>query len=190
MARVALLQRNDDHQSMTVTPDAVNVRNSRLVQMIPDTGGIKRNAVALGDRQQRRIAEKDRVVAVKNSFHTHDALVAAVGIVAGPLAERTLRMRLFFRRWHLTFDNDFRAGGYRQTGMRSAHDFQRRAAQRAGVFVLAHAGSRGGRPRHPRGRLTAEHNGNRAGAAALPVFASDLFAVFLLNDPERDAIFA
>src|SRR5262245_42450622 len=107
-----------------MTPHALNVGNTRLLQMVPDARGVKRDAVALGDRQERRVAEQDRIVAIKNSFDAHDALIAAVSVIARPLAKGPFRMRLLFRWRHLAFDDNFRARRDWQAGVRRADNFQ------------------------------------------------------------------
>ena len=141
----------------------MDVADTGLFEMIPDARGKQRDAVALGDRQERRVAEQDRIVAVQDSLHAHDALVAAMGVVARPFAERPFGVRLFFGRRHFAFDDDLRRRRHRQAGEGRAQDFQRRAAQRAGVFVFADAGFGRGRRRHPGCRLAAEHDGDGAG---------------------------
>src|SRR5439155_13495838 len=42
----------------------------------------------------------------------------------------------------------------------------------------------------PGGGFAAEHDGDRTSVSRLPVFARDLLAVFVLDDPQRHAIFA
>ena len=92
-------------------------------------------------------------------------------------------------RRHLAFDNDFRSCRDGETGNRRAYDFQRRATQRAGVFVLADAGLGCGRRSHPGGRLAAENNGHRARFSGLPIFPRDLLAVFVFDDPQCHTVF-
>jgi hypothetical protein len=65
---VLLLERHDDHQGVAVTPDALNIGDPRLFQMIPDAGREKRDAVALGNGKQGRVAEQDRVVSMQDRF--------------------------------------------------------------------------------------------------------------------------
>lgn len=77
---------------MAVAPNALDIRDAGLFEVIPDARGVERNAVALGDRQERRIAEQDRIIAVKNPLDADNALVTAVGVIAGPLAERPFGM--------------------------------------------------------------------------------------------------
>src|ERR1051325_8273922 len=101
--------------------------------MIPDTRSIKRNTVALRDRQKRWIAEQDGIVAIKNLLDANNAFHATVGVVSGPFAEGALRVRLFLWRRHLAFDNDFRHRRDRQSGIRRTNDFERRATSRAGI---------------------------------------------------------
>ena len=63
---MTLLERDDDHQGVAVAPDALDVGNAGLLQVIPDARGVERNTVALGDRQERRVAEQDRIVAMED----------------------------------------------------------------------------------------------------------------------------
>ena len=44
---VTLLERYDDHQGVTAAPDALNIGDPRLLQMIPDAGREKRDTVTL-----------------------------------------------------------------------------------------------------------------------------------------------
>src|SRR4029077_11195661 len=62
-------------------------------------------------------------------------------------------------------------------------------AHRAGIVVFAHSGlGRRGRGRPSRG-LAAQDNSDGTGAFRLPIFSRDLFAVFMVNDPQRESIF-
>ena len=113
-----------------------------------------------------------------------------MGVIARPFAEGAFAVGFFFRRRHLAFDDDLRSCRHGQSGVGRADHFERRAAQGAGVFIFADARFRRRRRGHPGRRLAAEHDGDRTGFAGLPVFAGDLLAMLLLDDPERQAVFA
>ncbi len=98
LAGVRCFERNDDHQSVTMAPNALNVRDAGLFQMIPDARRVKRNAIALGDRQKRRIAEQDRIIAIEDPLDPDDTFFAAVSVISRPFAEGPFHVRLFFGR--------------------------------------------------------------------------------------------
>src|SRR5690242_8700714 len=158
--------------------------------MIPDARCIKRNTVALGDRQKRRVAEQNGIIAMKNALDPNNAFIAAVGVISRPFAEGPLRMRLLLGRRHIAFNDNFRSRRDRQSGIRRTNDFEWRATQCTGIFVFADPRLGCRRRRHPGGGLAAEHHGNWTSAAGLPILARDLLAVFVLDNPESQAIFA
>src|SRR5262245_13473344 len=104
---VPLLERYDHHQSMAVAPNALDIGDARLLEVVPYARREKRNAVTLGDRKEWWVAEQDRVVAMQDSPYPNDTLFAAVCVIAGPLAEGSFQLRLFFWRRYLTLDDNF-----------------------------------------------------------------------------------
>jgi hypothetical protein len=133
------LERYNDHQRMAMAPNSLNIGDPRLLQVIPDAGRVERYTVALRNRKQRRVAEQNRIVAVENPFDANDALLAAMGLISRPLAERSFHDRLFFWWRYLPFDNAFGGCRNRKTSKRRTDDFHRFAAQRASIVVLAHS---------------------------------------------------
>src|SRR5437870_10610025 len=116
-------------------------------------------------------------------LYPHNRLFAAAGVVTGPFAETPFHLGLFFRRWDLAFENDFRGCGHRHSGERRATDFHRRAAQSAGIVVFTGTGFGSRWRRHPGRPLAAKDDGDRASARRLPILASDPLAVFVIDDP-------
>ena len=171
-----------------MAPNALDVRDAGLLQVIPDARGVERNAIALGDRQKRRIAEQDRIIAIENPLDADDTFIAAMSVISRPFAEGPFRVRLFFGRGHFAFDDNFSCCGDRQSGEWRSDHFERRAAQRAGIFIFTHTGFGGGRRSQPGSGLATEHDGDGTGASRVPISARDLFAVLVLDDPERNAI--
>ena len=190
LAGVTLFQRDHHHQSVAMAPDPLDVRDAGLLQMIPDARGVKRNAVALGDRQKRRIAEQDRIIAMENPLDANDAFIAAMGVISRPFAEWPFRVRLFFGRGispSMTISEVAGTGspvnGARITSSGAprnapAYSYSLTPALAADGAAIQVAGSQ------PSTMATGQAR------PGLPIFARDLFAVFVLDDPERDAIFA
>src|SRR5262249_59102591 len=106
--------------------------------MIPDAARVKRDAVALGDRKEWWIAEQNRVVPMQDSLYPNDTLFAAVCVIARPLAEGSLHFRLFFRRRHFAFDDNFRSCRNRQTAACRSYHLHRFAPERPGILIFAH----------------------------------------------------
>ena len=166
---VPLLQRDDHHQSMAMAPNALDVRDAGLLQMVPDARGVERNAIALGDRQKRRIAEQDRIIAIENPLDADDTFSAAMSVISRPFAEGPFRVRFFFGRGHFAFDDNFSCCRNRQSGEWRSDHFERRAAQRAGIFIFTHTGFGGGRRSQPGSGLATEHDGDGTGASRVPI---------------------
>src|ERR671910_163931 len=104
---------------MAVTPDALDICDTGLLQVVPNTRCKKRYSVAFCNRKQRRVAKENGIIAMQDSLYPHDALLAAVRVITRPLAEGSFHPRFFFRRRDLAFENDFRRGRHRQAVQRS-----------------------------------------------------------------------
>src|SRR5262245_39196507 len=180
---VPLFERYNHHQSMTVAPNALDIGDAGLFEVVPDAVREERDTVTLGDRKEWWVAEQDRVLAMQDSLYPNDTFFAAVCVIARPLAEGSLHLRLFFRWRYLTLDDNFRSRGHRKSGKRSPYHFHRLAAQRAGVVVLAHPSLGRRWCRGPSRWLTAQNNRDGTRALCLPVFSRYLLAVFMVNDP-------
>src|SRR5262245_37104912 len=173
---------------MAVTPNALDVGDTRLLEVVPDARREERDTVTLRNRKEWWVAEQDRVVTIKDSLYPNDTLFAAVCVIAGPLAEGSLHLRLFFRWRYLPLDHNFRSRRHRKSGKRSPYHFHRFTAQRAGVIVLAHPSLGRRWCRGPSRWLTAQNNRHGTRALCLPVFSRDLLAVFMVNDPQRESV--
>src|SRR6267142_3658661 len=120
-----------------VAPHALDAWNSDRLELRPEQCRPEERAVEglLVRRLVRRRAEDDRVVAVIDRFDLHERLGPRVaGVVAGPLAERTLDDLLF--RIDPALDDDLGVGREREPGDRSLHDAIRLAADATGPVVL------------------------------------------------------
>src|SRR5581483_10410054 len=99
VARVALADADDDEEppGRRMDAHALHVGHARRLHLVPDGRRAQQPAEALGLRRglERRRAHQDRVVAVVERLHADHWLgPAGAGVVAGPLAERSLDARL------------------------------------------------------------------------------------------------
>src|SRR6266404_7587725 len=132
VAGVGLLDRDDVEHARAarlVHPHAAHAGEAGALDLVPDHAGLHD---ALGVRKvggwHHRTGEaEDRVVAVIDALDAHHRLLAApAGVIAGELAERTLRSRLI--RMHRAFEHDLVMRRHRQAMELAFDDVVRRAA--------------------------------------------------------------
>src|SRR5438045_201531 len=140
VSRVALLDAHRVEEARTadlVAPDALDSRDPDRLELRPQQRRPEERPVEglLVGRLVRRRAEDDRVVAVIERLDLHERLGPRItGVVARPLAERTLDDLLF--RIHPALDDDLGIGREREPGDRSFDNAIRLAAHAAGPVVL------------------------------------------------------
>src|SRR5918995_1862976 len=119
---VALLDGNNDKRrsacrrgSADVAPNSSDIRNIRLLQIIPDRSGTDGNAKSDKRRFHWRGTAEDWIVAVIEFFDPNDRFfVCAVSVIAGPFAERAFHLNLLGGGRHFALDGNLRRGWNRQ----------------------------------------------------------------------------
>ena len=140
-------------------------------------------AADLVRRALRRAAEQDRVVAMVDRLDVDDRLRPQVaGIVAGPLAERTLDALV--AGLDETLKHDFRVGRNRQAGDRAPDHLHRLAAHAADDLVFAHAVGHFAAGHQEGHRVAAADHRDRHRLIARAVFVAHLPAVLAGRDVE------
>src|SRR5205807_3358515 len=176
--RVALLDRDRVQESAASDPEAVRVDDAghagRLELAQKECASqIFAVAVRLVRRLVWRDAEDDRIVAVVDGLNLEDRLRArARGVIAGPLAERTLGRALVVM--EEPREHDLRGSRHRQTGDRLSDDLVRLATDPAGPVVLTDALRHLERRRDEKQRVDAADNQDWARRLALEVRVAEL----------------
>ena len=181
MAAVERLDRDHQHEAAAaglVRPHALHARNAGRFELVPHRAAavgaeIERVVVR---RHRRDRAHQDRVVAIHQRVDPDRRLeIAAAGVVAGPFAERPFLDLVVGM--DEAFEGDLRIGRHRQAGLRHVDDLDRLAEDAAGGLQLVLAVGNLDAAQHDQRRMHAGDHGDRAGLAALVVFAHDDQAV-------------
>src|SRR3989338_9720881 len=102
MAGIALLNGDDVKKSAAadlVAPDPPDIGDARLFDLVPDHGGAEyAESKIIARRPGGLRAGQDRIVAMEQGLHMDHGVAhgsqAVVGVIARPLAERPLLLRL------------------------------------------------------------------------------------------------
>src|SRR5262249_3735111 len=185
VARIALRDRHRVQHARgadLVAPHLIHARHAGIDHVLLDDGrahdgAIARHLVRAG--AHRRHAEQDRVVAVIDRLDVDDRdLTHAAGVVAGPFAERPLRVGL--ARLDVAFDHDLGVGRKRQPRDLAAYHLGRPPAHAADDVELERAVGRLDTAVEEGDRIAADHHHHRHGLTPLEIF--------LAVDPARVAL--